>query len=190
MAVYKLFPYKDTSLYSMFPSMNTGIDPINQLSNLNFSIDSLPSVARTLIAFDTDEIRDTINNKVTGSWDSRLKSYIATAQGISESTYITVWPINKSWNQGTGTYLDQPITTDGACWTSPQSGEDGVWDISGTSGSYVISSYNNYNYAPQGGGKLVCKKNRRKCYYTFSSNSKFWSTYRKRFKRRCYYCGS
>ena len=158
MAVYKLFPYKDTSLYSMFPSMNTGIDPINQLSNLNFSIDSLPSVARTLIAFDTDEIRDTINNKVTGSWDSRLKSYIATAQGISESTYVTVWPINKSWNQGTGTYLDQPITTDGACWTSPQSGEDGVWDISGTSGSYVISSYNNYDYAPQGGGSWFVRK--------------------------------
>ena len=158
MAVYKLFPYKDTSLYSMFPSMNTGIDPINQLSNLNFSIDSLPSVARTLIAFDTDEIRDTINNKVTGSWDSRLKSYIATAQGISESTYVTVWPINKSWNQGTGTYLDQPITTDGACWVSPQSGEDGVWDISGTSGSYVISSYNNYDYAPQGGGSWFVRK--------------------------------
>ena len=28
MAVYKLFPYKDTSLYSMYPAMNTGIDPM------------------------------------------------------------------------------------------------------------------------------------------------------------------
>jgi hypothetical protein len=50
MAIYKLFPYKDTSLYSMYPSMNTGIDPINQISNLNFAVDSSPSVARTLIA--------------------------------------------------------------------------------------------------------------------------------------------
>jgi hypothetical protein len=24
-----------------------------------------------------------------------------------------------NWNQGTGTYLDQPLTTDGACWESP-----------------------------------------------------------------------
>ena len=45
MAVYKLFPYKDTSLYSMYPAMNTGIDPINQVSNLNFAVDSNPSVA-------------------------------------------------------------------------------------------------------------------------------------------------
>jgi hypothetical protein len=51
MAVYKIFPYQDTTLYSMFPTMNTGIDPINQISNLNFAIDTQPSVARTLINF-------------------------------------------------------------------------------------------------------------------------------------------
>ena len=28
MAVYKLFPYKDSTLYSLYPEMNTGIDPI------------------------------------------------------------------------------------------------------------------------------------------------------------------
>ena len=86
MAVYKLFPYKDTSLYSMYPTMNTGIDPINQVSNLNFAVDSSPSVARTLIAFDTTEIQNIINNKVNGSWDAYLKSYIATAQGVVEDS--------------------------------------------------------------------------------------------------------
>ena len=150
MAVYKLFPYKDTSLYSMYPSMNTGIDPINQASNLNFAVDNSPSVARILIAFDTNEITDTIDNKVTGSWDARLRSFIATAQGVVEDSYITVWPINKSWNQGTGTYLDQPITSDGACWNSPDFEDGTSWDISGTSGSYVISSYYDADYAPQG----------------------------------------
>ena len=61
MAVYKLFPSQDTTLYSMYPTMNTGIDPINQVSNLNFALSTSPTVARTLIQFETSEIQDLIN---------------------------------------------------------------------------------------------------------------------------------
>lgn len=148
MAVYKLFPYKDTSLYSMYPSMNTGIDPINQVSNLNFAVDSSPSVARTLITFDTNEIQDVLNNKVTGSWDADLKSYIATAQGIYNETYIEIFPVYEEWYNGTGTYLDQPITTDGASWNSPILGGGTAWNLGGAG---YTSSYNP-TYSPQGGG--------------------------------------
>ena len=150
MAVYKLFPYKDTSLYSMYPAMNTGIDPINQVSNLNFAVDSNPSVARSLLAFDNNEIIDVLNNKVTGNWDAHLKSYIATAQGVVEDSILEVFPIYDSWNMGTGTYLDEPITKDGACWDSPQFGGGNAWDIGGPSLGYT-SSYNP-TYSPQGGG--------------------------------------
>jgi len=159
MAVYKIFPYQDTTLYSMYPQMNTGIDPISQVSNLNFAIDSSPSVARTLIQFDNDEINSTIENIIgSTNFQTRLRSYIATAQGIVESSILEVWPIavspdsNIGWNQGTGTYLDQPLTTDGACWESPFFAGDNQWpigipDIYGTpSGSY------NAAYAAIGGG--------------------------------------
>ena len=150
MAVYKLFPYKDTSLYSMYPAMNTGIDPINQVSNLNFAVDSNPSVARSLLAFDNNEIIDVLDNKVTGNWDAHLKSYIATAQGVVEDSILEVFPIYDSWNMGTGTYLDEPITKDGACWDSPQFGGGNAWNIGGPSLGYT-SSYNP-TYSPQGGG--------------------------------------
>ena len=150
MAVYKLFPYKDTSLYSMYPAMNTGIDPINQVSNLNFAVDSNPSVARSLLAFDNNEIIDVLNNKVTGNWDAHLKSYIATAQGVVEDSILEVFPIYDSWNMGTGTYLDEPITKDGACWDSPQFGGGNAWNIGGPSLGYT-SSYNPTS-SPQGGG--------------------------------------
>ena len=33
MAVYKLFPEKDTTLYSAFPNLNTGIDAILEISS-------------------------------------------------------------------------------------------------------------------------------------------------------------
>jgi len=156
MAVYKIFPYQDTTLYSMYPTMNTGIDPINQISNLNFAVDSSPSVARTLIQFDNDEINDVIGNIIGDptNFETRLRSYIATAQGIVESSILEVWPIasstsNVGWNQGTGTYLDQPLTTDGACWESPFFAGGDAWPIlnePNISGSYNLS------YAAQGGG--------------------------------------
>ena len=93
MAVYKLFPYKDTTLYSFYPQMNTGIDPINQISNLNIAVNSNPQVARFLIEFVQSEIEDVVNNKISGSqWDVNLRSFIATAQGVVESTDIAVHP--------------------------------------------------------------------------------------------------
>jgi hypothetical protein len=148
MAVYKLFPYKDTSLYSMFPTMNTGIDPINQISNLNFAIDTSPTVARTLIEFDTNEIQSVLNNKVTGSWQANIRSFIATAQGVYNETSIEVFPTYDQWYNGTGTYLDQPLTTDGAAWNSPVLGGGTSWN---SGGAGYTSSYNP-TYSPQGGG--------------------------------------
>ena len=132
----------------MFPSMNTGIDPINQVSNLNFAIDSSPTVARTLIEFDTNEIQDVLDNKVTGSWSADLRSFIATAQGVYNQTYIEAFPIYEEWYNGTGTYLDQPLTTDGAAWNSPLLGGGTSWN---SGGAGYTSSYNP-TYSPQGGG--------------------------------------
>lgn len=162
MAVYKLFPIKDTTLYSQYNSMNTGIDPINQLSNLNFALNSSPTVTRTIMQFDTTEIRNTLNNIVTGGWDAHLKSFIATAQGINEDSDLYVFPVSESWNNGTGTYLDSPPTTDGASWGyrgyagGPTWGA-GIPGVSATSYNplysyqgggnwYLTSSYNSFIY--------------------------------------------
>ena len=150
MAIYKLFPEKDNTLYSMYQSMNTGIDPINQISNLNFAISSQPSVARALTQFSTLEIVDVIDNKIVGNaFDVYLKSFIATAQGINEDADLYIFPVSESWNNGTGTYLDQPITTDGSSWDSPVLGGGTRW----SSGDTIIST-SSYDptYSVQGGG--------------------------------------
>ena len=67
--------------------MNTGIDPITTISNLNFAVSSNPQVARFLTEFVQSEIVDVINNKINGAqWDVDFRSYIATAQGVVEAT--------------------------------------------------------------------------------------------------------
>ena len=154
MAVYKLFPYKGTTLYSFFPNMNTGIDAINQISNLNIAVDSNPQVARFLTEFVQSEIEDVINNKISGStWDVNFRSYIATAQGVVESTDLSVHPIAQYWYNGTGTYLDQPLTTDGASWYDSFFSGSTSWSGSGSDGTnhYVTSLYNP-TYVAAGGG--------------------------------------
>lgn len=156
MAVYKVFPIKDTSLYSMFPTMNSGIDPISQVSNLNLALSTNPTVARNLIQFDTNDISDVLENKTTGSFDVYLRSFIATAQGINEDSDLHVYPLAQSWNNGTGTYLDQPITTDGASWASPAyEGSGIVWSQGNPTNPTTSSrtdSYYDSNYVVAGGG--------------------------------------
>ena len=167
MAVYKLFPIKDTTLYSMYNSMNTGIDPINQVSNLNIAIDSSPTVARTLIQFDTDDIQNVLNNIVTGSWDAHLKSFIATAQGINEAADLYIAPVSESWNNGTGTYLDSPQTTDGASWGFRAYANGPIWAIG--DGIVSTSSYNPL-YSYQGGGNWYVSSSYGSITYPYSQS--------------------
>lgn len=153
MAVYKIFPYKDTSLYSFYPIMNTGIDPINQISNLNFAVNANPQVARFFSQFLPSEIADVIDNKIGSStWDVTLRSFIATAQGITEDTDLVIYPIGQTWNNGTGTYLDQPQTYDGASWDYAGFSGSGAWTVSGSDGLNYITSSWNPTYVDQGGG--------------------------------------
>jgi hypothetical protein len=163
MAVYKLFPYKDTTLYSMYPSMNTGIDPILQISNLNFAMNTSPQVARALVKFVDSEINDTLNNLVgASSWKAYFKLFIATAQGIVEDSTLEIWPAAVSatpsigWNNGTGTYLDQPLTTDGACWESPFFAAGNVWPINTI--TYATGSWDS-TYSVPGGGAWYTSSN-------------------------------
>ena len=52
MAVYKLFPLQDTTIYSFYRYMNTGIDAIIEAGNLNVNINPVPQVFRFLVEFD------------------------------------------------------------------------------------------------------------------------------------------
>ena len=56
MAVYKIFPTQDTTLYSLYPEMNTGLDEIleSSLEVGNYGTPS-PQASRFLIQFDSNE---------------------------------------------------------------------------------------------------------------------------------------
>ena len=152
MAVYKLFPLQDATIYSFYKYMNTGIDPIIEAGNLNVNINPVPQVFRFLVEFDQNEINSVIDNTIGNvQFSSSLRCYIANAQGVDHDSGLEVYPISGSWRNGTGTYLDVPITTNGCSWVSRtfsgSGGED--WDLA-TSTAYVTASWSGSDN--QGGG--------------------------------------
>ena len=95
MAVYKIFPLQDSTMYSFYPTMNTGIDPIIEVGNLNVNINPLPQVFRYLIEFDQTEIENVIDNKVGGTqFSSSLRCFIANAQGVIFNTELEIYPVS------------------------------------------------------------------------------------------------
>ena len=152
MAVYKLFPYKDATIYSYYPLLNSGMDAISEVYNVT-TTEGTPDIARFLTQFSTEEIQDTIDNKINGNlWDVSLKGFIASAQGISTDYIIEVWPVAQTWNNGTGEFGDSPITTDGISWTYPLYSGSTTWSESGNIGTELYTSSYSSTYATQGGG--------------------------------------
>jgi hypothetical protein len=116
MAVYKIFPEKSATIYSFYPTLNTGLDEILEISTFT-SINDTNEVSRVIIKFPTDEINDIINNKVSGSiYDAYLKLYLANASSLPVNYTLYCYPISGSWESGTGRLGNVPITTDGASW--------------------------------------------------------------------------
>ena len=52
MAVYKIFPEKSSTLYSFYPTLNTGIDEILEISTFE-SLNNTNEVSRAVIKFPT-----------------------------------------------------------------------------------------------------------------------------------------
>jgi hypothetical protein len=152
MAVYKIFPSQDTTLYSGYPLMNTGLDSILEISNILNSAGS-PTVSRYLTQFDNEEIQDIISNKINGNlYQIYLKNFIATAQGISTDTSLEIYPIAQSWNNGTGYYLDSPQEQNGASWEFSSTSGSGQWIFTGSYNGYLITGSYNPGYSELGGG--------------------------------------
>jgi len=156
MAVYKIFPVKDATIYSLYPSKNTGLDEILEAST-NLDISGTPQTSRFLVQFSNTEINDIITNKISSStWQANFKGYAAVLNGLNLTTILGFYPISGSWNMGTGRYNYNPEYTDGVSWGWRSYSGSNTWSTSGFS-SFVTASYS----GSLGGGT----------WYTGSSNA-------------------
>jgi hypothetical protein len=148
MAVYRIFPDKDATIYSAFPKKNTGLDEILEVSVKN-SVNELSPVlgtgslvredsSRSLITF-SDQDLSTLKSFTTGSWNAYLRLYLANAENLSQNYYLEILQLSQSYDMGTGQFGDSPETTNGVCWYSTSSyiTTASSWNIN--NGSYYVN---------------------------------------------------
>ena len=155
MAIYKIFPSKDATLYSEYPYMNTGLDEMIEIRNIKSSLSSNNAVSRYVSYYDQSTINYIFDNLIKeNNYQINLRNFVATAEGINQSSIIEIFPLASSWTNGTGYYLDSPQTQDGVSWLYNTNNTQ--WSTS-SFGEYTTASFIDSN---RGGG----------VWYTGSSN--------------------
>ena len=84
MAIYKLIPEKDATLYTQDPDMNTGLDQILEAST--YLLDSNAQTSRYLIKFPSTEIDNAFDTYVSSSTNS--SNYINYLNLINHSSIL------------------------------------------------------------------------------------------------------
>ena len=120
MAIYKLFPEKDATLYTQYPTMNTGLDEILEASTYLFN--SKAQTSRYLIKFSQNEINSVYQTHISGSGISFLSTL-----NNSLMNSLNTSPSQNPVNLVDGSYLNVPFTSS----TGPGKGAIGDIIVSG-----------------------------------------------------------
>ena len=141
MAIYKLFPTKDATIYSRYPNKNTGLDEILEVSIEDAQDSGNTQASRFLVQFSQTEISDILTNKVGNSnWSASFNAYLAYGDGLNIDTTLEFYPISQSWEMGTGKYSYSPEYTNGVSWTYRGAANTTAWPTSNFS-PYTTASY-------------------------------------------------
>jgi hypothetical protein len=148
MAVYRIYPDKDATLYSEIPYSNTGADEILELGAY---VDNtgVPRVSRIVLSFDNEELREIVNSKIQGPFSSSLRLFLAEASEIPTQVVVEAYPIGQEWTEGVGKFGDTPTDTSGVSWWTRQSSNFTTWNTDGTIpsiSSYVSTGYVSTDY--------------------------------------------
>ena len=157
MAVYKIFPTRDATLYSAYPNMNTGDDAILEVSNTFPDINPSPRVARSIIDFEGSHILEVWNNHLSSSndnWQAYLRLYAAEVSGIDQDTKLETVLISGSFDNGSGQFNDKPQSTNGVSWNWRYYSSSGAWD---TPGGDILDTTSSYSPVTQSFDKRTVK---------------------------------
>lgn len=145
MAVYKLFPTKDATIYSKYPAKNTGLDSI-----IETSTDKDGYLSRFLVQFSQDEIDSLLDTTISSSYgDSgsfgnikvNLKTFISNIEYLNTDTVVQVYPVYGTWNMGTGRFNETYEIDNGVSWKFRSYSGSNAWLLQGAFPANVTGSY-------------------------------------------------
>jgi hypothetical protein len=143
MAVYRIFPEKDTFISTEVPTGNAGKDEIVEIGGY-YDISGTGEANRILVKYSNDDINTAIATIAGAPYSASLGMYIADASALPSDITVYVNAVSQSWDGGTGKFGDTPINTSGVSWTYRQAGQTSLWTVAGyaagSTGSYKAQS--------------------------------------------------
>jgi len=163
MALYRIFPEKDSFIYTEGPLANLGRDALLEVGGYPTSAGG--QTLRSLIKFNSKEVTDVIKDKIgltlptnTG-YSASLHLSLNYAAELPIDYSIDVHPIAEAWDEGTGKFGDMPVNKSGCSWTMKDAAANrwssGSFEISATgftTGSNELHTTSSYNDELPGGG--------------------------------------
>jgi len=149
--IWSIFPDKDVTLYERYPTQNTGLDNILELSK--YVIDTNENYAsRVLMKFDISTLSQSVSNGlISGTPQYFLNLFLSEAYQIPIKYSIEVYPVSQSWEMGIGKFADSPIIEEGVSWRYRDGETEATYWISGSSSLYATGTTGSYNVTPGGG---------------------------------------
>lgn len=139
MAVYRIFPEKDTFISTEVPTGNAGKDEIIEIGGYS-DITGTGETNRLLIKYSDTEIQDIIANKIgVLPYSASLRLYLADAYQIPVNYNLYAYPISGAWDNGVGKFGDTPVNTTGVSWINKQAGQLSPWATSSFSTGVTAS---------------------------------------------------
>ena len=113
---YFEYATKDTTLYEVSKSLNSGLDEIIEIRKDMNDDGSVINVTRGLIKFDLTYISQSVVDGLITSPTFYLNLYDANSEALHISQNLYAYPVSQSWDMGSGRAQSNPIIEDGASW--------------------------------------------------------------------------
>jgi hypothetical protein len=145
---YNIFAQRDTTLYEVHPTRNTGLDAILELAKIacgsRYELNTYETNknSRILIHFNLNELVDIPTNA-----KYYLKLSAAEAFELPYEYMLYAYAVSESWQTGTGLYNATPPLTNGASWIYRRNidSDQVTWDVPGA--TYYSASEASQSFA-------------------------------------------
>ena len=110
----------DASIYERYANLNTGRDEILEVGKKQDKLEIANGRVRSLIKFTLTDLFG-----APTSSDVHLSLKVANATKLNQNELVYVYPVSRSWEEGSGYFEQSPIKSDdGATWTTYASGSN------------------------------------------------------------------
>ena len=151
MAIYRIFPEKDTFIYTEAVNGNAGLDEIIEIGS--YPVSEVGQTARALLKFNSTDIANVVTNIIgSNNYSASIHLSLASAYEIPTEYSLKAYPLYSSWTQGIGKYGDSPTDQSGVSWVYRLGNGTGNWTLPSNTNTMPAGVTGSYNTTYVGGG--------------------------------------